>query len=226
MSYNILPPKSYKTKTKKTLKPIAIKGGALLKRAKMLGYKHFSRMQKKLAYVGSVLDMVDNGTITYNALDDEGKALIDAHIGKISGHTFLQRADHTNMCHAHMHATKHKEYDVTGERVREVVHAPKCKDRLCVVCNALRASVNTSAIADYLISSKIASDPNVRLVMLTFTIENPKVTECRNAINVMHRALNYLLTTEKNGLKNRFAPPGKGGYVRGTEIIGVKTKVG
>ncbi|CRF40969.1 hypothetical protein HAL013_05260 [Helicobacter ailurogastricus] len=182
-------------------------------------------MQKKLAYVGGVLDMLDSGTITYNALDDEGKELINAHIGKISGRAFLKRADYASVCHAHMHATKHTEYDVNGERTRELVHAPKCKDRLCVVCNALRASVNTSTIANHLISSKIASNPNIRLAMLTFTIENPKVTECRNAINAMHRAFNYLVTTEKNGLKNRFVPPGNGGYLRATEIVGTKTDI-
>lgn len=187
---------------------------ALLRRAKLVGYQRYSGVSAKFAAVGETLSKLDNGT-PYSSLSEDERFLVDNHLNKISGWTFLNRARYTEDCHKRMHAAYHMGKDI--------VHAHKCKDRLCVACNALRAGANSRLIADYLIDNGIASDPNTRLFMLTFTIKNLKVEECHNAVSVMHKAFNYLFTTEKNGLKDRFAPPGKGGYLRGTEVLGEKT---
>ncbi|CRF50889.1 hypothetical protein HHE06_07450 [Helicobacter heilmannii] len=187
---------------------------ALLRRAKLVGYQRYSGVSAKYERVGETLSKLDNGT-PYSSLSEDERFLVDHHLNKISGWVFLNRAERTAKCHQYKHVTYHMG--------KEIIHAHKCKDRLCVACNALKARANAKLLAEYLVDSGIASDPNTRLFMLTFTVKNLKVEECHNAVNVMHRAFNYLFTTEKNGLKDRFAPPGKGGYLRGTEVLGTQT---
>ena len=109
------------------------------------------------------------------------------------------------------------EHLMTAEQKRKLKHANFCKVRWCPTCAWLKSRKYAGEVRSILIQLE-ALRP-VRYVFLTLTIENPRLTELKDALKTMNRAFNLLTKS----------PEFKGvvlGYVRALEALGGNTPAG
>ncbi|WP_285658459.1 protein rep, partial [Helicobacter bizzozeronii] len=141
------------------------------------------------------------------------------YLGKIKRETFFSRATALELCGEIMLTTWHKE----GEGEKEIPHAWHCKDSKCQTCSSLKAKQRTimleNTLAKYLLSGAVTLE-DMRLVMITISPKNVPLEKLRNSTKALNAYVNKLLTRKKF-LRDRFAPRGLGGYIRGTEIVGM-----